>query len=155
MASYTCRAGAAAAVIVLAALPAACHGGGRPVSQINPLHIAHNYMTDHLLTVNMGAKGGSRQWGTASIGDNNEHGVDVAVDLENAPKKGSERAYIGRGNCTAPPATPWKPLQPVVGGKSKSKIARVTVGDVKKGRYSLVVLGNGSGKPVSCGDFEL
>lgn len=141
--------------ILAAALLSACHGGGRPVSQINPLHIAHNYMTDHLLTANMGAKDGSRQWGTASIGDNNDHGVDVAVDLRNAPQKGSERAYLGRGNCTAPPKSPWKPLEPVVRGKSKSKVARITAGDIKKGRYSLVVQGAGSKKPVSCGDFEL
>lgn len=139
--------------LAAAALLTACHSGGRPVSQINPLHIAHNYMTDHLLTVNMGALNNSKQWGSASMGDNNEHGVDVSVKLDNAPN-GSERAYVGKGNCDPPPAAVWKPLNPVMHGKSKSKIDGVTVGDIKKGRYSLVVEGQGA-KPVSCGDFEL
>lgn len=135
-----------------ALLLTACHGG-RPVSQLNEMHIAHSYMTDHLLTVNMGAKGGSKQWGTASMGDH-EHGIDVAVTLDNAPK-GSERAYVTQGNCTPPSSKVWKPLQPVTGGKSKSHIDGVTVGDIKKGRYSIVVEDPGSKKPVSCGDFEL
>jgi hypothetical protein len=120
---------------------------------MNELHIAHNYMTDHLLTANMGALNNSRQWGSASMGDN-KHGIDVAVTLDNAPK-GRQRAYIGEGNCSSPPETVWKPLQPVVDGKSKSHIAGVTVGDIKKGRYSVVVQSQRSNEPVSCGDFEL
>lgn len=145
--------GIAVALVAAALLLSACHGGGRPVSQLNEMHIAHNYMTDHLMTVNMGALGNSRQWGTASMGDH-KHGVDVAVTLDNAPK-GSETAYVGKGNCTSPPTSVWKPLKPVVGGKSKSHIGGVTVGDIKKGRYSIVVEDPGSKKPVSCGDFEL
>lgn len=132
---------------------AACHG--RPVSQINPLHAAHNAMTDHLLTVNMGALHGSRQWGSASIGDG-KHGVDVAITLQNEPREATERAYIAKSNCAGPSSQPWKPLSPVKRGKSQTHVPGVTVGEIKKGRYAIVVEQRGSsGSAVSCGDFEL
>lgn len=132
---------------------AACHG--RPVSQINPLHAAHNAMTDHLLTANMGALHGSRQWGSASIGDG-KHGADVAITLDNEPKNASEPAYIAKSNCSNPSPQAWKPLSPVKSGKSQTHVPGVTVADMKKGRYAIVVQQPGSSEgAVSCGDFEL
>lgn len=132
---------------------AACHG--QPV-QINPLHAAHNAMTDHLLTVNMGALHGSRQSGSASIGDG-KHGVDVSVTLANEPKNASERAYIAKSNCTSPSMQAWKQLAPVKHGKSQTHVGGVSVGEIKKGRYAIVVVrpGSSGSGAVSCGDFEL
>lgn len=142
------------ALLILGVLTlAACHG--RPVSQINPLHAAHNAMTDHLLTANMGALQHSRQWGSASIGDG-KHGVDVAVTLDNEPEGASERAFIAKSNCSKPSSQAWKPLSPVKSGKSQTHVPGVTVGEMKKGRYAIVVEQPGtSGRAVSCGDFEL
>lgn len=137
--------------IAAAAALCGCHGG-RPVSQINPLHVAHNAMTDHLMTVNVGALHGSRQWGSSSIGDK-KHGVDVAITLQNEPKGATEPAYLGKGNCTKPPSTAWKKLTPVKGGKSKTHVDGVQVGAIKGGRYAVVVDGASGGRPVACGDF--
>lgn len=140
--------------IAAAAALCGCHGG-RPVSQINPLHVAHNAMTDHLMTVNVGALHGSRQWGSSSIGDK-KHGVDVAITVQNEPSHVSEPAYLGKGNCSEPPAAAWKPLHAVMGGKSHTHVPGVTVGEIKQGKYAVVVRGAGTaGKPVACGDFEV
>ncbi len=133
---------------------ASCHGS-QPVRQINPLHVAHNAMTDHLLTVNMGALRHSNQFGSASMGDES-HGVDVAVRLDNEPHGEAEAAYIGRSNCTRPAKVPWKPLHPVVDGKSSTYVPGVTVGDIKSGRYAIVVEDAIHPKtPIACGDFEI
>ncbi len=140
-------------LLAAAAALVSCHGG-RPVGQINPLHVAHNYMTDHLLTVNMGALRHSNQWGSASMGDAS-HGLDVSVKVENEPRGVSETAYIGHGNCIRPATREWKPLHAVVNGASKSHVAGVTVGEIKKGHYSIVVDGGSGKNPISCGDFEL
>lgn len=101
--------------ILAAALLSAC--GGRPVSQVNVLHEAHNAMSQDTLTANMGALRGSRQWGTAGMGD-------------------AKHAYIARGNCTPPSSRPWRELHPVAGGKSKTYVAGPDIGRIKAGRYS-------------------
>jgi hypothetical protein len=131
---------------------AAC--GGRPVRQINVLHEAHNAMSQDTLTVNMGAIGNSRQWGSASIGDA-KHAVDVEVQLQNEPRGAKERAYMARSNCTPPGRTPWRELHPVVRGKSHSSVPGLDIGVIKKGRYSIVVDGAGSSHAVSCGNFQI
>jgi hypothetical protein len=131
---------------------AAC--GGHPVRQINLLHEAHNAMSQDALTVNMGAAGASRQWGSASMGDA-KHALDVQIDLQNEPRGARERAYIARGNCTPPSKTTWRPLQPVRGGKSHTAVPGLDIGVIKKGRYSIVVDGAASARPVSCGNFQI
>lgn len=138
--------------IAAAALLSAC--GGRPVSQVNVLHEAHNAMSQDALTANMGALGHSRQWGSASMGDA-KHGMDVKIDLQNESRGASERAYIAKSNCTSPSRTPWRPLHPVVKGKSMTHVGGVDIGQIKQGRYSIIVDGAGSQSPVSCGNFQI
>jgi hypothetical protein len=132
-------------------LLAAC--GGHPVRQINLLHEAHNAMSQDTLTVNMGALNGSRQTGSASIGDA-KRGVVVEVQLQNAPAA-AQPAYLARSTCTPPSRRPWHALQPVVRGKSRSYVPGIDIGRIKQGRYSLVVLASRAGKPVSCGNFQI
>jgi hypothetical protein len=124
------------------------------VRQINVLHEAHNAMSQDALNVNMGAIGNSRQWGSASMGDA-KHALDVQIDLQNEPRGASERAYISRSSCTPPGTKPWRPLRPVVGGKSHSSVPNLDIGDIKAGRYSIVVDAAGSTRAVSCGNFQI
>ncbi len=138
--------------ILAAAVLSAC--GGRPVSQINLLHEAHNAMSQDTLTANMGALHGSRQWGSASMGDA-KHGMDVEIRLDNEPARAFERAYIARGNCTPPAARPWKRLHPVSGGKSKSYVSGPDIGQIKGGRYAIVVVDAKTRTPLSCGNFQI
>lgn len=145
------RSGAVVFILAAAAL-GAC--GGHPVRQVNVLHEAHNAMSQDTLTVNMGAVGASRQWGSASIGDA-KHGVDVKIDVQNEPHGASQPAYIAKSACTPPAAKPWRTLQPVVGGKSASHVDGIDIGVIKKGRYSIVVQDARSHRPVSCGNFQI
>ena len=138
-------------LITAAAMLAAC--GGRPVRQINVLHEAHNAMSQDALTVNMGAQNGSRQWGSASIGDA-KHGVDVEITLANEPRAARETAYIARGNCTPPGKKAWRTLHPLTGGKSTTHLGGLDIGVIKRGRYSVVVDGQAR-EPVSCGNFQI
>jgi hypothetical protein len=140
-------------VLILAAA-ALCACGGRPVSQVNVLHRVHNAMSQDALTVNMGALGRSRQWGSASMGDD-KHGMKVEIQLDNAPHGAAEPAYIAHSGCTPPARDRWRRLQPVVNGKSASFVPGVDIGRIKKGRYAVVVLGPRSGQPVSCGNFQI
>jgi hypothetical protein len=140
------------AFILAAAMLAAC--GGHPVRQINVLHEAHNAMSQDALTVNMGAIGNSRQWGSASIGDA-RHGVDVQLELQNSPRGASEAAYIARSNCTPPVKTAWRRLHPVVGGKSATYLPGIDIGVIKKGRYSIVVESANAKTAVACGNFQI
>lgn len=66
----------------------------------------------------------------------------------------SERAYIAKSNCTAPARTPWRALHPVVNGKSSTHVGGIDIGQVKQGRYSIIIEG-ASGSPVSCGNFQI
>lgn len=138
-------------LITAAAMLAAC--GGRPVRQINVLHEAHNAMSQDALTVNMGAIDGSRQWGSASIGDA-KHGVDVEITLTNEPRGARETAYLTRSNCTPPGTKAWRTLHPVTGGKSKTHLDGLDIGVIKRGRYSIVV-NRSPNEPVSCGNFQI
>jgi hypothetical protein len=139
--------------VLIAAAAALCACGGRPVSQINPLHKLHNAMSQDTLNVNMGALGDSRQWGSASMGDA-KHGMDVEIQLQNVPRGASEPAYIARSTCAPPARAHWRSLKPVAGGKSKSHVDGVDIGQIKGGRYAIVVLSAGSSRPVSCGNFQ-
>lgn len=138
-----------AALIVAAALTAC---GGHPVRQVNPLHVLHNMMSHHLLTVNVGAVRGSGQWGSASASDK-KHGVILLLDVHGAPKGSHEQAYLAKGNCSTPSRTPWKTLKPLNGGKSTTFIPDFGIGTLRAHKHSVVVAGPG-GTPVACGDFE-
>jgi hypothetical protein len=140
------------AFILAAAMLAAC--GGHPVRQINLLHEAHNAMSQDALTVNMGPIGDSRQWGSASIGDA-RRGVDVQIELHNAPHDVSEPAYITRSNCTPPGKIPWRRLHALAGGKSSTYLPGFDIGVIKKGRYSVVVESAKTKRAVSCGNFQI
>lgn len=130
---------------------AAC--GGHPARQINLLHEAHNAMSQDALTVNMGALGNSRQWGSASIGDT-RRGVSVQVELRNAPRAG-EPAYIARSNCTPPGKIAWRRLRPLARGKSTTYLPGLDIGIIKQGRYSIVVLSAHARTAVACGNFQI
>lgn len=137
----------------------ACSGGGRNVRQINPLHIAHNEMTTHLLTANVGALGGSQQTGSASIGDSVtvtdlRPGIDVSIRLQQEPRGVSEPAYLAKSGCTPPSRRAWKQLAPVVSGHSKTTIHGPKFSDVKGKPYAVVVDRSRSGPPVACADFQ-
>lgn len=145
-----------------AALLSSCSGGAHPAQQLNALHVAHNAMSDHLLTVNLGAEHHSDQYGSASIGDaatvvKPRQGVDVSIRIHNEPHGASERAYLEKSNCAHPGATPWEPLASVTGGRSKTKLSGLTVARLKDEHFSVVVDQghSGHGPIVSCGDFSL
>jgi len=154
---------AAAAGLALAA----CGGGtstsngsntmtsGTRVKQVNPLHKAHNAMSAHLMNINMGAMNGSKQDGSASIGDT-KGGVSVALHIYNEPKAASEPAHIHQGTCKKLNPAPWKPLKNVVNGTSMTMVAGVSVAQIKKGTYAINVHKslNDLKTYVSCGDLK-
>jgi hypothetical protein len=156
----------------LAALLAACGGGsnnssttntgnkessGTQVKQMNPMHVAHNEMSGKLLNINMGAMNGSKQDGSASVGDSGKNAVKVTINLANEPKAASEPAHIHKGTCKKLDPAPFKPLSNVIGGKSSTAIAGLTVADLKKGKYAINVhkSANDLKTYVSCGDLTL
>jgi hypothetical protein len=137
----------------------ACSSGGGSVRQINPLHIAHNAMTTHLLTANVGALAHSGQVGSASIADSVtvtdlRPGIEVSVRVQHEPQGAAEPAFLARSNCTPPSRRAWKQLAPVVAGRSKTTIHGVRFADIKGKRYALVVDRAHSRIPVACADFE-
>ena len=154
--------------VAAAAALTACGGGGggtstntgnkettgTQVKQFNPLHSAHNAMSGKLLNINMGAMNGSKQDGSASIGDKGK-GVEVTIHVVNEPKGASEPAHIHKGTCKNIDPAPWKPLKNVVDGTSVTELAGVTVADLKKAKYAINVhkSANDVKTYVSCGDL--
>jgi hypothetical protein len=156
----------AAAAIALSASLTACGGGGHnnskngsagQVQQVNPAHVAHNEMSGHSLQINMGAQNQSGQAGSAGVADAKGGGVDVTIKLQKEPKGASEPAHIHPGTCTKLNPAPFKPLNPVVNGKSFTHVAGVTVAQLKKGKYAINVhkSANDLKTYVSCGDLTL
>lgn len=167
----------ATAALGLAALLTACGGGGgnnnqnagnnaasgggnkgsQQVKQMNPLHVAHNEMAGHSLQINMGQQNNSGQAGSASVTDAKGGGANVTIEIKSEPKGASEPAHIHQGTCTKLNPAPWKPLTPVVNGKSFTHIPGLTVAEIKKGKYAINVhkSANDLKTYVSCGDLVL
>lgn len=126
---------------------------GTRMKQLNPLHNMHNAMSGKLLNINMGAMNGSKQDGSASIGDHG-NGVQVTIHLYNEPKGASEPSHIHQGTCKNLNPAPWKPLKNVVNGTSQTNIPGVTVAQLKKSHYAINVhkSANDLKTYVSCGD---
>lgn len=107
------------------------------------------------ISVTLGALNGSKQSGTASITGKGS-GVQVMVSVMNEPKAASEPSHIHQGTCPKPNPAVWKPLTNVMNGKATSMVAGVTVAQLKKGPYAIVV--HKSLKEiatyVSCGDIK-
>jgi hypothetical protein len=165
-----------AAALGLALLLAACGGGGgnnnknagnnaaspsgnsgsQQVKQMNPLHVAHNYIAGHSLQINMGQQNNSGQAGNASVTDV-KGGANVTINLKGEPKGASEPAHIHKGTCVKLDPAPWKPLTSVVDGKSFTHIPGLTVAELKKGKYAINVhkSANDLKTYVSCGDLQL
>jgi len=168
------KAAGTAAVLMLAL--AACGGGGgnnnsnagnnagqnggnkgsQQVKQMNPLHVAHNEIAGHSLQINMGQQNNSGQAGNASVTDV-KGGANVTINLKSEPKGASEPAHIHQGTCTKLNPAPWKPLNPVVGGRSFTHVAGLSVAQLKKGKYAINVhkSANDLKTYVSCGDLVL
>lgn len=150
-----------AAALGLALFLAACGGGGgantgsQQVKQMNPLHVAHNELAAHSLAINMGQQNNSGEAGSANVTDV-KGGINVSVEIKQ-PKGASQPAHIHKGTCSKLDPAPWKPLKPVVDGKSFTHIAGVTVADLKKGKYAINVhkSANDLKTYVSCGDLSL
>jgi len=121
----------------------------------NMMHGMHNAMSKTNLNINMGAVGGTKQNGTASIRDVPGGGaIQVTVSVFNEPKGASEPAHIHQGRCPNVNPAPWKPLKNVVNGKSVTTIKGVTVAQLKKGKYAINVHDQNNLKHyVSCGDI--
>lgn len=169
---------ATAAALGLAALLTACGGGGgssnsysssapaspaataasggTTVKQMNPMHVAHNMMAGHSLNINMGEQNGSGQTGSANVTDM-KGGVNVSITLKGEPKGASEPAHIHDGTCAKLNPAPFKPLTSVVGGKSFTHVAGLTVAELKKEKYAINVhkSANDLKTYVSCGDLAL
>lgn len=160
-----------AAISLVAAL-AACGGGsnsssttntgntetgGTGMKQANVLHKAHNAMSAKLLNINMGAMNGSKQDGTASVGDSGKNAVKVTVTVSNEPKGAIEPAHIHAGTCKKLNPAPFKALSSVVGGKSTTTIPGLTVAALKKAKYAINVHKslNDLKTYVSCGDLTI
>lgn len=111
-------------------------------------------MSQDALTVNMGALHGSRQWGSASMGDA-KHGLNVTVRLDNEPPRAAESAYIVVGSCTPPSTHVYRTLHPIVNGKSQTYVKGPDIGRIKQARYSIVVDAANAHTPLSCGDFQI
>jgi hypothetical protein len=144
-------------------LLAACGGGSNnngsagQVQQVNPAHVAHNEMSGHNMQINMGAQNKSGQAGSAGVVDAKGGGVDVTIKLQKEPKGASEPAHIHPGTCAKLNPAPFKPLTPVVNGKSFTHVPGITVAQLKKGKYAINVhkSANDLKTYVSCGDLTL
>ena len=160
---------AAAAALAASLFLVACGGGnsnstntgntessGTQVKQVNPLHVAHNAMSKHVLDINMGAMNGSKQDGSATVADKGK-GVQVTIHLNNEPKGASEPAHIHQGTCKNLNPAPWKMLKNVVGGASNSFVPDLSVAEIKKGHYAINAHKslNDLKTYVSCGDLKL
>ena len=159
----------AAAALAASLALAGCGGGnagstntgntessGTQAKQLNPLHMAHNAMSGHVLNINMGAMNGSKQDGSATVADKGK-GVLVTIHLNNEPKGASEPAHIHQGTCKNLNPAPWKPLKNVVGGVSVTPVAGVSVAEIKKGHYAINAHKslNDLKTYVSCGDLSV
>lgn len=146
---------------------AACGGGGNnnsnanngnagQVKQVNPAHVAHNAIAGHSLQINMGAQNHSGETGNASVTDV-KGGANVTINLQKEPKGASQPAHIHQGTCAKLDPAPWKPLTPVVNGKSFTHVAGLTVAQLKKGKYAINVhkSANDLKTYVSCGDLVI
>lgn len=168
MSNIRTAAGAALALAAVVGL-AACGGGnsgqtntgntesaGTHAKQVNPLHVAHNEMSNKQLNINMGAMNKSKQDGSASVADKGK-GVEVKVTVFNEPKGASEPAHIHKGTCKNLDPAPWKPLKNVVNGASVTEIPGVSVADIKKGTYAINVHKSAADLKtyVSCGDLKV
>ena len=129
---------------------------GTRVKQLNPMHAAHNAMSGKLMNINMGAMNGSKQDGSASVGDKG-NGVQVSIHLYNEPKGASEPAHIHLGTCKKINPAPYKPLKNVVNGTSMTMVSGLTVAQIKKGHYAINVhkSANELKVYVSCGDLTV
>jgi hypothetical protein len=164
-----------AVALASAALLTACGGGGgnnnqnagnnagqggnkgsQQVKQMNPLHVAHNAIAGHSLQINMGQQNNSGEAGNASVVDV-KGGANVTIAVKSEPKGASQPAHIHKGTCAKLDPAPWKPLTPVVNGKSFTHIAGLSVADIKKGKYAINVhkSANDLKTYVSCGDLVL
>lgn len=162
------RTSAAVLSICAAVALASCSGGssttntgnkmtsGSTAKQLNPLHVAHNMASAKLLNINMGAMNGSKQDGSASVGDKGK-GVEVTLHLRNEPKGAVEPAHIHQGTCKKLNPAPWKMLHSVVNGASSTFVPGVTVAEIKKGHYAINVHKSAADLKtyVSCGDLSL
>lgn len=129
------------------------NGCGPQVRNFNTLHIAHNEISGHNIQINMGAKNNSCQSGNAAITDVSG-GANVDLHISE-PKGAKEPAHIHRGGCANPGAV-FKPLSDVVNGKSHTFIKGLTVAQIKKGKYSIVVHDqHNMSKYVACGDLSM
>ena len=146
---------AAVSAVCAASLLAACGGGGNTTTtsnttaasgnkqttgshakQLNPMHAAHNAMSGTVMNINMGAMNGSKQDGSAHLVQKGGS-VVVTVQLFNEPKGASEPAHIHMGTCQKLNPAPYKPLHNVVGGKSETVVAGLTIAQLKKGQYAI------------------
>lgn len=163
----------AAAAVSLAVLLSACGGGGgnnntnagnnagqgggnkgsQQVKQLNPMHAAHNAIAGHSLAINMGQQNNSGEAGSANVTDV-KGGVNVSVEISQ-PKGASQPAHIHKGTCAKLDPAPFKPLKPVVNGKSFTHVAGISVAELKKGHYAINVhkSANDLKTYVSCGDL--
>ncbi|HET9096226.1 MAG TPA: hypothetical protein VFN37_06165 [Candidatus Baltobacteraceae bacterium] len=99
-------------LITAAAMLAAC--GGRPVRQINVLHEAHNAMSQDALTVDIGAQKGSRQWGSAGLGD--------AKRGRLGHRRHQARPLLGRSRRTSARARFLRQFPNLAGARSSSRL---------------------------------
>ena len=145
---------AAVSAVCAASLLAACGGGsnssssgtttntgnketsGTHAKQLNPIHAAHNAMSGKVIDINMGAMNGSKQDGSAHLVQQGGS-VAVTVQLFNEPKGASEPAHIHQGTCEKLNPAPYKPLHNVVGGKSQTTVAGLTIAELKKGHFAI------------------
>lgn len=103
--------------------------GGAHVKQLNPLHVAHNYLAGGSLQINMGQVGHSGESGNASVVAK-KGGVEVTIHV-NEPKGAVQPAHIHKGSCAHLNPAPWKMLSNVVNGTSQTFVPGVTVGQLK------------------------
>jgi hypothetical protein len=104
----------------------------------------------------MGQQNSSGQAGNASVTDV-KGGANVTINIKSEPKGASEPAHIHQGTCKKLDPAPWKPLTPVVNGKSFTHVPGLSVAQLKKGKYAINVhkSANDLKTYVSCGDLTL
>lgn len=137
------------------AASAAMANKGPAVQNVNPAHVAHNLMSAHTLTINMGQQNNSGETGTATVADAKGGGVDVTIALNHVPKGVAQPVHIHEGTCAKLNPVPWKPLTSVMNGKSFTHVPAVTVAELKKEKYAINVhkSANDLKTYVSCGDL--
>lgn len=135
---------------------------------VTALLIAAPVIAAPMATVTLAPLRGSSEHGNATL---TQSGSDLIVRITmNVPQGAKQQvngqprvstvvmpAHIHRGSCPNPDPKPQYPLSPVAGGKSTTTLKNMTLEQLTKGDYAIMVHQSAHAAMVSvaCGDIKL